>query len=660
MIDDGGYVTTELPRPSGSVLLVDDEPEILATLSAILTARGFRVRTASDASAAIRIMDEMRDTGLDVIVTDILLPGASGVDLLAAVRDRSSTVAVVLMSGAPSVDTAAAALRLGAFDYLTKPVSGTQLVDLLRRAVSTRLAAKAAQRDKAAVSAELIELRSAVEARTRELDESHHERYRQLVESLDVLVFELDLPTVRFTHLGGALAPLFVDPNDPDRARVSPMSIIHADDLDRVKRLVEAWSVASGELREPEEFRLIAVDGTVRWVRCIPSRTAHGTPPRLVSGVFVDVTAMRVMEERRAALEIELTSARQELDRRLLRDLEPASQAHRVRATQSASDADETPEFGLSPAMARTRAAALLAAEHDEPVLLTGETGTGKGVLADFVHRRSSRAKCAFVSLNCASLRGDLLASELFGHTKGAFTSADRHRKGLIEEAEGGTLFLDELGEMGLEVQGQLLKVLEEKTYRRVGETQQRRSNFRLICATHRDLHRMADAGGFRKDLLYRIDVFRVAVPALRDRREDIVPLARRLLAGAGAGGVQFAEETESFLASLPWPGNVRELRSALFRASLLARGQRLRPEHFEDFLSYDDRGPPSGQFTTPPTGELRPPPSDANKLDDDSPLERERIEALLRRFDGNRAKVARELGVARSTLYRKLDRMGL
>jgi DNA-binding NtrC family response regulator len=656
---------TEARIRGGSVLVVDDEPEILATLGMILEARGFRVKTAQDATTAIRLLDGLISEGLDVVVTDILLPGPSGVDLLAAIRDRSTDVEVVLMSGAPSLETASAAMRLGASDYLTKPISGTQLVELLRKAVGRRDARRVERDEHAAVAAELGQLREAVEARSTDLRQSH-ERYRQLVDSLDVVVFEMDLRTRRLTHVGGGLARRLLGDHLSELEEF-PEYAVHVDDRALVRETTAAWARDGAVLSEPPEVRFVTPAGEQVWVRCIPSGTHHQGPVLLLSGVLVDVTALRTVEERRAALEIELVSARQQLDRRLLQNLEPITTTPRVQS-QAQSAEMGIAEFGTSAAMARARSAATLAAEHEEPVLITGETGTGKGVIAEFVHRHSLRAKGPFVSLNCASLRGDLLSTELFGHTKGAFTSADRQRKGLIEEAEGGTLFLDEMGEMGLEVQGQLLKVLEEKTYRRVGESSQRRSDFRLLCATHRDLHRMADAGAFRHDLIYRIDVFRVAVPPLRERREDIIPLSRWLLARAGAHEVKLSAEAMKFLEDLPWNGNVRELRSALIRASLLARGQTLRPEHFEDFLARDSE--PISPATFAAVASTRPSrpaqtagaPSKLEPLDDseDTDEERVRIAAMLTRFDGNRAKVARELGVARSTLYRKLDRFGL
>lgn len=636
-------------RPEGRVLIVDDEPEILATLSAIVSARGFEVYTAPNVSDALRIVDDLGEGGLDAVVCDIQLPGASGVDLLAAIRDRSSDVAVLLFSGVPSVESAAAAVRLGAFDYLTKPVSGTQLVDILRRAMERRAAIREDRRAAVDNSLEVERLRGAIRERTDELEASHA-RYRQLVDSLDVLVFEVDVHSRCFTHVGGALGRRAVK-EGTDAGSLEVLDLVERSDRLLVERYLARVVEQGLDGLGSTEFRLRLVDGSARWVRCIPSSLSGRGPTLLFAGVMIDVTEVREAEERRAKLEIALASARQEVDRKLLRDLEPVGSGSRELGSVRPTVAFE-PEFGTSASMDRARRAASLAAEHDEPVLITGETGTGKGVFAEYIHRRSRRAKGPFIALNCASLRGDLLASELFGHSKGAFTSADRNRKGLVEEAEGGTLFLDELGEMGLEVQGQLLKVLEEKTFRRVGETTQRKSDFRLLCATHRDLRDMVDSGGFRRDLLYRIDVFRVNVPALRERSEDILPIARNLLARAGVSDVTMGTDTERFLERLPWHGNVRELRSALIRASLLARGDRLRPEHFEDFVALDD-----ADVARAIDKELRvsEPPVDQDSNEDDR--ERTEVEALLRRFDGNRAKVARALGIARSTLYRKLER---
>ena len=294
--------------------------------------------------------------------------------------------------------------------------------------------------------------------------------------------------------------------------------------------------------------------------------------------------------------------------------------------------------FGESPAMERVMSLASLAATKDAPVLLMGETGSGKGVLARWLHDHSSRSSAPFVELNCSNLRGDLLASELFGHARGAFTTAVQDRQGLIDVADGGTLFLDEVSDMDIGVQAQFLKVIEEKQYRRLGEVKVRRSEFRLICATNRDLREEAEQGMFRKDLYFRINVFPVVIPPLRERPEDIPELASNIMKKIGPPDIKMSRDAMELLKGYPWPGNVRELRNILERALLLSRGQFLTVEHFSS-LEYD-------QFL--------PDKTTANKLED---IEEEHIRTIIRRSAGDVRKAAGFLGISRATLYRKLKK---
>jgi DNA-binding NtrC family response regulator len=294
--------------------------------------------------------------------------------------------------------------------------------------------------------------------------------------------------------------------------------------------------------------------------------------------------------------------------------------------------------FGESPAMKEVMALASLAAAKDAPVLLMGETGSGKGVLARWLHDHSSRSSAPFVELNCSNLIGDLLASELFGHARGAFTTAVQDRQGLIEVADGGTLFLDEISDMDIGVQAQFLKVIEEKQYRRLGEVKLRRSEFRLICATNRELREEAEQGRFRKDLYFRIDVFPVVIPPLRERPEDIPELVSNIMKKIGPPDVKISHDAMELLKGYPWPGNVRELSNILERALLLSHGQLLKAEHFPS-LEYD-------QFL--------PDKNTANKLED---IEEEHIRSVIRRSAGDVRKAAEFLGISRATLYRKLKK---
>ncbi|MBZ5538601.1 MAG: sigma 54-interacting transcriptional regulator [Acidobacteriia bacterium] len=246
----------------------------------------------------------------------------------------------------------------------------------------------------------------------------------------------------------------------------------------------------------------------------------------------------------------------------------------------------EKPYFGESPAMKKVLELANLASEMNSPVVLLGETGSGKGVLARWIHNQSPLRTAPFVEVDCSNLKGELFGSELFGHARGAFTSAVQDREGLIEVADGGILFLDEIGEIDLDSQTQFLKVIEEKQYRRVGEVKVRRSDFRLISASNRDLRDESQHGRFRKDLYFRIYVFPIHIPPLRERQEDLPGLVRHFLEEMNLLETEASTKVMQLLKEYPWPGNIRELRNVLERAVLLARRGPLSVDHFSGLLS--------------------------------------------------------------------------
>jgi transcriptional regulator with GAF, ATPase, and Fis domain len=270
-------------------------------------------------------------------------------------------------------------------------------------------------------------------------------------------------------------------------------------------------------------------------------------------------------------------------------------------------------------------------------VLLLGETGSGKGVLARHVHDQSLRARGPFVELNCAGLSRELTESELFGYERGAFTGATARKLGLFEAADSGTLFLDEIGEMDAAVQAKLLKVLESRRFRRLGGTVEIEVDVRLVAATHRDLAADAAAGRFRSDLYYRLNVFAIPVPPLRERVADILPLARAFLAEySGPRGL--APEAERALLDYRWPGNVRELRNVLERAAILCPATGLVGlEHLPPLPVAS--GEPASTALTP---------------------ERDRLEAVLVSEGGNVASAARVLGMHRTQLRRLIARHGV
>src|SRR5450759_2813172 len=306
-------------------------------------------------------------------------------------------------------------------------------------------------------------------------------------------------------------------------------------------------------------------------------------------------------------------------------------------------------------------------APTETTVLLTGESGTGKEVVARAVHRSSARAAGAFIALNCAALPDQLLESELFGYEKGAFTGATAAKPGRIEQAAGGTLFLDEAGEMSPAVQAKLLRVLEEREFQRLGGTRVLKTDARIVAATNRDLARAIEKGEFREDLFYRLSVFGIHLPALRERPEDILPLTEMFLAelgpavGRSVPGV--SREAKDLLLSYPWPGNVRELRNALERAAILSDGGLITAADLPIGITRQDppaahAAPRTGTDATAATAATSPflPPEGV----DLESLEREYVKEALRKARFNKSRAAKLLGLTRAQLYSRIEKYGL
>jgi len=299
-----------------------------------------------------------------------------------------------------------------------------------------------------------------------------------------------------------------------------------------------------------------------------------------------------------------------------------------------------------SPAFTRVLELATRIAPFDSSVLITGESGVGKEVVARLIHARSTRSKGPFLAINCGALPETLLDSELFGHKAGAFTGAVSDHAGLFESAAGGTLFLDEVGEISHATQVKLLRVLQEREIRRVGESKNRPINVRVLAATNRDLAASMASGSFREDLYYRLRVVEVVIPPLRERREDILPLARffveRFRTKLKLPALQLSAEALGYLTSYPWPGNVRELENAIEHAAILSRDGRLTPDLFPSGIVHRTPGPGRS--------------AGARSL---SEITREHIADVLRQTEGNRRQAAEILGISTATLWRKLKQTG-
>ncbi|MFN7989332.1 MAG: sigma 54-interacting transcriptional regulator [Thermoanaerobaculia bacterium] len=363
---------------------------------------------------------------------------------------------------------------------------------------------------------------------------------------------------------------------------------------------------------------------------------------------------------RRVADQVALAFSHQRLAEEARRTEEARREAARLEErVRALSDELESRDgfgrvVGASPAWRSVLVQASKVAPTETTVLLTGESGTGKEVVARAVHRASARGSGPFVALNCAALPEQLLESELFGYEKGAFTGAYAAHPGRLEQAAGGTLFLDEAGETSPLVQAKLLRVLEAREFQRLGGTKVLKTDVRLVAATNRDLHAAIARGEFREDLFYRLSVFEIHLPPLRERPEDVLLLTERFLedlarnVGRPAPGI--SREARELLLAYPWPGNVRELRNALERAVILCEGGLVQAEHLPIAVARSA----TARVASAATVELPP-----GGLDLDS-LEKTLVAQALERAKNNRSRAAKLLGLTRAQLYTRLERYGL
>jgi two-component system response regulator HydG len=451
------------------VLVVDDEPHI-ARLVGVLAGPGWRVEAAASAEAALARMD---DAPYDVILCDVSMPDARGVEVVRRVRRRDPDTPVVMYTAQPTVETAVEAMREGAFDYLKKTASGDELRAALERAAQ------------------------------------------------------------------------------------------------------------------------------------------HGTLAREV--------------------------------RRLRKEADRAAGVEEI--------------VGQSPPMRRLLELVDKVAASDASVLILGESGTGKELLARAIHRRSARRDAPFVAFDCSALAPSLLESELFGHEKGAFTGAQRARRGLFREAQGGTLLLDEIGDIAPEVQNKLLRVLQEREIKPVGSDATVKVDVRILAATNKDLRALVQKGSFREDLYFRLAVMPIVVPPLRERREDLPLLCAHLLAKRRAGERLLKVSTAALakLAAYHWPGNIRELENVLARAAILASGEEILPEDIP--LSASREGAVSA-----PAPEIATEGRTLRDIVDDATraVERAALRDALDKSGGSPTRAAKLLGISRASIYNKMKEHGI
>ncbi len=563
------------------ILVVDDEESLRYSFQAFLSQAGYEVKVCSDFPSAVSLLST---DDYDLVFADIVLDGQSGIDLLSEIKRRNLHCPVILFTGQPTLATAQEAVRLGAYDYVQKPVRKETLLRLAKQALHQKHLA---------------------DENTRISEE--RERYRANLEAILQSVRDAIITVnreMRVIQCNEASRSLYgISPGmslDPQSRSEHPSLIAQfvtvLQQTVESGRVVEDKPLAGSTVGEP----LLSVK-----VSCTP---------------LLDASC----EQRGAVL--------------VVRDLTRLMQLERE--VQQRYQLDSL--IGRSTLMQKVFNLIEDVAETDATVLITGESGTGKELVARTLHNRGLRAGKPFVAVNCSALAEGLLESELFGHVRGAFTGAVRDKIGRYQAAQGGTLLLDEIGDVSLGLQSKLLRVLQEREFERVGDTHPIKADVRIIACTNCDLRRRVRESTFREDLYYRLRVVEIALPALRDRKEDIPPLVShfcdRLNAQYQRNIVGVSPRVDEVFMEHDWPGNVRELQHTLEHAFILCHGTFIDVEHLPtEFVEF------CGMRNCSETN-----------------CGREEILQNLQKAGWNKAKAARLLGISRQTLYRKLDEMGI
>lgn len=563
-----------------NILVVDDEEGMRYTLGSFLRDEGHEVYTAASYDEALSVISRV---DLDLIFSDIVLGGKTGIDVLRAVREKNPLCPVVMITGYPDVKTASEAVRLGAFDYIPKPVVQETLLDATERALQHKAAVD--KKEKCRTSMETV-FRSAKDAI---ISVDQHLVVLDLNESAEKIC-RLSRDAVGHA-LGSEHVPCAGGCLELIREAAEKQEMIH-------ERHVECeHGGGDSQVLNVSVFPLL------------DDRNAFCGAAIVVKDEAEQAGEGKQREERRGYRN--LVGAGEPMQR--LYDL--IESLHGVRST----------------------------------VLIVGESGTGKELIADALHHGREGSLKPFVKVNCGALPENLLESELFGHVKGAFTGAAGDKVGRFQRAGEGTIFLDEIGNISPKMQLSLLRVLQEKEFERVGDATPIRVDVRVIAATNQDLLEKIRLGEFREDLYYRLNVMKVIVPPLRERREDIPLLVEHFLERFGK---KFGREIQNVSGEVmdvfmayPWPGNVRELEHALEHAFILCRGRSIGRVHLPPELN---------QFMA--AAEKKDRPFATLSGEDD----RNTILKALQRTAWNKAKAARILGISKRTIFRKIKEYNL
>lgn len=587
----------ETKNKAVSILIIDDEESLRITFQLFLQRDGYeQVLTASSFPEAL---DSIAANDFDLIISDIVLEGASGIDLLRRIRAMGVSCPVVMVTGYPNVDTASEAVRLGAFDYISKPVDKETLLK------TTRLA--------------LQQYR--LEQENRQFQVLLETMFRSVSDA--IITLDANLVVVAINLAGKELFEE-LHAGAPCREGVHFKEFCLRKDLSSFTHEAEQVLKTGVVMNEHRiECRTADKQEKVLSVCMSPFDAIPGNS----GGVVIVIRDMTRLSP--------LTTGNR-------------SKFHRF--------------IGQSETMQTVYSLIENVGRVDTTVLITGDSGTGKELAAEALHLESHRKNRPLVKVDCTAIPEDLLESELFGHRKGAFTGADRDRLGRILQADGGTLFLDEIGNISTMVQLRLLRFLQEKTFYPVGCDTPIQVDVRVITATNINLRTLVEQGDFREDLYYRIRVIDIMLPPLREREGDVILLANYFIAGIaqkiGKEITGISDQVLLQLARYPWPGNVRELEHVLERACVLCTGTTITsaqlPVEITSYLqSVPDQDELRNTYTMVPAS--RGVGRNFGLHDPDNLSPKNKIIQALLRSGGNKAKAARFLGIDRSTLYRKI-----
>ncbi len=600
----------EIKDKNAKILIVDDEASIRLTFEMFLTREGYgpitTAATIDEALLAIGSQD------FDLIISDIVLEGARGTDLLRKIRKTGIECPVVMITGFPNLDSAAEAVRYGAFDYISKPVNKETLLRFVRQAL----------------------LHWNLEKEKKQLLQEN-ERYKRYLEAIlssvsdAIITIDNDMNIIQLNNTARNWLAC-TEGNPPSNINALPQEMGQTCLLDAMLALK-----TQKEVRE-HQIECHRPDGNIRIISLNASPLQDNQDE--FSGVVI------------VARDITLP--------------EPAANA----AIRNQFHG----YIGASPVMQAIYKLIENVGKVDTAVLITGESGTGKELAAEALHAESPRRDQPLVKVDCAAISEDLLESELFGHKKGAFTGADRDRPGRLLQANHGTVFLDEIGDISPRMQLRLLRFLQEKTFTPVGQDNPIQVDVRVIAATNVNLMSKVRAGNFREDLYYRLKVVEIKLPPLRDRENGTPILAYHFLSlfreqlKKNIYGI--SDQAMQLLVRYPWPGNVRELSHVIERACVLCEGQTISVEHIPEEIRIPqepktaDQDQLQGQSDQTIASTSRALTEPTRTATSPSPYISEKDELIdaLKRARGNKAKAARLLACDRSTLYRKMQRIGI